>query len=49
MFVFGLHSSSDDRTSDPNKKHQPKCKKKMKKAPEVIEKSNVHFWIMFNF
>ena len=41
-------STSDDQLSDPSKKHQPKCKK-MKKAPYVIEKSNVHFWIMFNF
>ena len=30
--IFGLHSTSDDRPSDPSKKCQPKCKK-MKKAP----------------
>ena len=32
MFVFGLHSTSDDRMSDLSKKCWPKCKK-MKKAP----------------
>ena len=32
MFIFGLHSTCDDRPSDLNKKHWPKCKK-MKKAP----------------
>ena len=32
MFVFGLHSTSDDRPSDLSKKCWPKCKK-MKKAP----------------
>ena len=32
MFIFGLHSTSDDQLSDPSKKHWPKCKK-MKKAP----------------
>ena len=32
MFIFGLHSTSDDQLSDPSKKHQSKCKK-MKKAP----------------
>ena len=32
MFIFGLHSISDDQLSDPSKKHWPKCKK-MKKAP----------------
>ena len=37
MFVFGLRSTSDDRLSDLNKKHQPKYKK-LKKAPQVIEK-----------
>ena len=31
MFIFGLRSTSDDRPSDPSKKHRPKCKK-MKKA-----------------
>ena len=32
MFIFGLHSTSDDRPSDLSKNHQPKHKK-MKKAP----------------
>ena len=32
MLIFGLHSTSDDRPSDPSKKCQLKCKK-MKKAP----------------
>ena len=48
MFVFGLCSTSDDWPSNPSKKHWPKHKK-LKKAPEVIEKWNVCFWIMFNF
>ena len=48
MFIFGLYSTSDDQLSDPSKKHWPKCKK-MKKVPYVIEISNIHFWIMFNF
>ena len=26
MFIFGLHSTSDDWPSNPSKKHQPKCK-----------------------
>ena len=32
MFIFGLHSTSDDRLSNPSKKRWPKHKK-MKKAP----------------
>ena len=32
MFIFGLHSTSDDRPSDLSKKRRPKHKK-MKKAP----------------
>ena len=32
MFIFGLHSTSDDWPSDLSKKHQPKCTK-TKKAP----------------
>ena len=32
MFIFGLHSTSDDWPSDLSKKHQPKCTE-MKKAP----------------
>ena len=27
IFIFGLHSISDDRPSDPSDKHQPKCQK----------------------
>ena len=27
MFIFGLHSISDDRLSDPNNEHHPKCEK----------------------
>ena len=30
MFIFGLCSTSDDRPSDPSKKHQLKCKKNEK-------------------
>ena len=30
VFTFGLHSTSDDRPSNLNKKHQPKCKKNEK-------------------
>ena len=32
MFIFGLHSTPDDRPSDPSKKCRPKCKR-TKKAP----------------
>ena len=32
MFVFRLHSTSDDRLSNLSKKHRPKCKK-MKNTP----------------
>ena len=32
MFIFQLCSTSDDRPSNPSKKHRPKHKK-MKKAP----------------
>ena len=32
MFIFGLHSTSDDQPSKPRKKGWPRCKK-MKKAP----------------
>ena len=28
MLIFGLHSTSDDRPSNPSDKSQPKCKKK---------------------
>ena len=33
MFIFGLHSTSDDRPSNAEQKCWPKCKK-MKKAPK---------------
>ena len=33
MFIFGLCSTSDDRPSDPSKKHWPKCIKK-KRPPK---------------
>ena len=36
MFVFGLHSTSDDWLSNPSKKHRRKCKK-MKKAPKSLK------------
>ena len=32
MLIFGLHSTFDDRPSDPSKKRRPKCKKN-KKGP----------------
>ena len=35
MFVFGLHSTSDDRPSDPSKKCQPKHKKNKKRPPKL--------------
>ena len=34
MFVFGLHSTSDDQPSNPSKKHRPKCKKNQKRPPK---------------
>ena len=48
MFIFGLHSTSDDWPSNLSDEHRLKCKK-MKKSPLVIKKWNAHFWIMFNF
>ena len=30
MFIFGLHSTSDDQPSDPSIKHWAKCKKPKK-------------------
>ena len=42
MFVFGLHSTSDDRPSDPNKKCWPKCKKN-KKGPLSYQKIKCSF------
>ena len=39
MFIFGLHSTSDDRLSNLSDKRQLRHKKKkQKKAPDVIEK-----------
>ena len=48
MLVFGLHSASDDRSSNLSNECQPKCKK-TEKGSHVIDKLNVHFWITFNF
>ena len=36
MFIFGLHSISDDQPSDLGKKCQPKCKK-MKNVPKSLK------------
>ena len=36
MFIFGLHSTSDDQPSDLSKKRQLKCTK-MKKAPKSFK------------
>ena len=47
MFIFGLHSTSDDRSSDPSIKRWTKCKK-LKKGPLSHWKIKC-FWIMFNF
>ena len=38
MFVFKLHSTSDDQPSDLSKKCVPKCRK-IKKAPKSSKKS----------
>ena len=38
ILIFGLRSTSDDRPSDLSNEHQLKHKKKMKRAPYVIEK-----------
>ena len=32
MLIFGLHSTSDDRLSDPNDESQPKCKQRPPKS-----------------
>ena len=37
MFVFGLHSTSDDWPSDLSKKCRPKCKKKQKRPPKLLK------------
>ena len=42
MFVFGLHSTSDDRPSDLSKKCQPKHKK-MQKRPPKSSKNKMSF------
>ena len=34
MFIFGLHSTSDDWPSDLSGKHRPKCKKNEKRPPK---------------
>ena len=44
MFIFGLFSTSDDQLSDLSKKMLTEMQK-MKKAPKVIEKSNVHSFL----
>ena len=44
MFIFGLHSTSDDRLSNPSDKHRPKCKKikkKNKKRPPMSLKNKM--------
>ena len=47
MFIFGLHSTSDDKLSDPSKNVNRNAKKW--KCPLRQWKINVHFWITFNF
>ena len=42
MFIFGLHSTSDDRMSDPSKNYRPKCKK-TKKGPLSHQKIKCSF------
>ena len=42
MFIFGLHSTSDDQPSDLRKKCQPKCKK-TKKGPLSHQKIKCSF------
>ena len=42
MFIFGLHSTSDDRLSDLSKKCQPKHKK-MQKRPPKSSKNKMSF------
>ena len=32
MFIFGLHSTSNDQLSDPSDESQPKCKKRPPKS-----------------
>ena len=33
MLIFGLHSTSDDRLSDPSNESQLKCEKRPPKSP----------------
>ena len=53
MFVFGLHSTSDDQPSDLSNECRLKCKK-MKKSPLSHQKvkcsflAYVHLWITFD-
>ena len=35
MFIFGLHSTSDDRLSDPSNRSQPKCEKRPPKSSKI--------------
>ena len=37
MFIFGLHSTSDDQLSDLSKKCRPKCKKNKKRPPKSLK------------
>ena len=37
MFIFGLHSTSDDWLSDLSDKHQPKCKQNEKRPPKSLK------------
>ena len=32
MFIFGLHSISDDQLNDSSNEHRPKCEKKPPKS-----------------
>ena len=32
MFIFGLHSTSDDQSSDPSDERRPKCEKRPHKS-----------------
>ena len=43
MFIFGLHSTSDDWPSDPSKKCRPKHKKKNKEGPLNHQKIKCSF------
>ena len=43
MFIFWLCSTSDDRSSNPSKKHQPKCTRKTQKGPLSHQKIKCSF------